>query len=142
MECGGIGILIRDHTGEAFAATTQRVSCLPDPTLEEALAIRLAIKFALETNFEEVVLESDCKPVTDLLSSANLPHSNIGSIVQDSIVASISFRFFSISHVRRNNICAHSLAKFACSQPDQYWIEECPPCIVSHLAMDSCPKPN
>ncbi|KAJ1424169.1 Ribonuclease H-like superfamily [Sesbania bispinosa] len=71
----GIGILIRDHSGEVFAATAQRVSCLPDPSLAEALGIRLAVKFALETSFEEVMLESDCKPVTDLFASANLPHS-------------------------------------------------------------------
>ncbi|KAJ1379678.1 Reverse transcriptase zinc-binding domain [Sesbania bispinosa] len=47
----GIGIVVRDHLGEVFAAATIQISCLPNPSLAEAIGIRSAIKFALETSF-------------------------------------------------------------------------------------------
>ncbi|KAJ1387630.1 Ribonuclease H-like superfamily [Sesbania bispinosa] len=138
----GIGILVRNHTGEVFAAAAIQIPCLPDPGLAEAMGIRYAINFALETNFEIVIIDSDCKVVTNLFSANNIPHSYIRSVVLDCISLSSSFKSFQITHVRRGgNMCAHHLDKFACSHPNSYWIEDVPDFIVPFLAMEFCPRP-
>ncbi|KAJ1386602.1 Ribonuclease H-like superfamily [Sesbania bispinosa] len=137
-----IGILVRDNSGEVFAAAALQIPCLPDPSLAEAMGIRSAINFALETNFDTVIIESDRKAVTDLFSANNIPHSYTGLMVLDCISLSSSFKSFQISHIRRGgNMCAHYLAKFACSHPDSYWVEDVPACIAPILAMDNCPRP-
>ncbi|KAJ1380896.1 Ribonuclease H-like superfamily [Sesbania bispinosa] len=69
----GIGIVVRNHLGEVFVAATLQISCLPDPSLAEAMGIKSAINFALKTNFDSVIIESDCKVVTDLSHANNIP---------------------------------------------------------------------
>ncbi|KAJ1388307.1 Reverse transcriptase-like [Sesbania bispinosa] len=97
-------------------APTRSMLMQQNPGLAEAMGIRCAINFAMETDFETVIIESDCKAVTDL---------------------------FSGNYVRRGgNMCAHHLAKFTCSHPNSYWIEDAPDCIVPFMAMDYCPRPN
>ncbi|KAJ1442155.1 Ribonuclease H-like superfamily [Sesbania bispinosa] len=65
----GCGIIIRDSEGNVLAAAAQRFSALPDATVAEAMAAKLGLKFAKDTSFDSVILESDCKIVTDLINS-------------------------------------------------------------------------
>jgi len=44
---------------------------------------------------------------------------------------------FLLGHVKRSvNMVTHFLNKFTLSSTDTIWIEECPPCIASHVATD------
>ncbi|KAJ1389060.1 Ribonuclease H-like superfamily [Sesbania bispinosa] len=140
-EVWGIGIIIWNNSGEVLAAATRRVSTFPDPGLAEALGIRLAIEFAKDMCFDNVILEYDCKVVTDLFSSSQLAHSYTGMIVQDCLALSVSFRSFQVMHTRRaGNMCAHLLAKYACSYLEDNWIEDIPICIAPALAQDIYPR--
>ncbi|KAJ1389174.1 Zinc knuckle CX2CX4HX4C [Sesbania bispinosa] len=142
-ELWGIGVVIRDESGEVVAATTRQISTYPDLGLDEALGVRIAVHFAQEMCLDQVIIEYDCKNVTDLFYSDVSHHSYTGMIVKDCLSFSSCFRGFKVQHARRTaNVCAHTLAKFACSFPDCNWVEEAPPCILSALALDISPRPN
>ncbi|KAJ1396828.1 Ribonuclease H-like superfamily [Sesbania bispinosa] len=137
-EVWGVGIIIRDEHGVVLAAASRRISSLPDPGLAEAMGIRLAILFAVEMCFDRVVVESDCKTIVEIFQSNSLCHSYQGMIIQDCITLSRCFSSFQIKHVRRaGNMCAHLLAKYGCSHPENNWIEENPHYIALALAQDN-----
>ncbi|KAJ1423993.1 Ribonuclease H-like superfamily [Sesbania bispinosa] len=120
----GIGVIIRNSSGEVLAAATRQTTTFMDPGLAEALGVRIAIEFAKDMYFDKVILQSDCKYVTDMFSSSHLAHSYIGMLVQDCLSLASSFNNFQVMHTRRDgNMCAHHLAKYACSYPDNNWIE-------------------
>ncbi|KAJ1443142.1 Reverse transcriptase zinc-binding domain [Sesbania bispinosa] len=51
--------------------------------------------------------------------------------------------FDKVMHTRRSgNMGAHLLAKYACSYPENNWIEDTPPCIILALAHDICSRPS
>ncbi|KAJ1421789.1 Ribonuclease H superfamily [Sesbania bispinosa] len=82
-DASGIGIIARDDKGDVLAAASRRIDhdYLPDPTLAEALGIRLAVSFAVDMCFENIILESDCKVITDLFNSNKNVSSYHGMIV-------------------------------------------------------------
>jgi hypothetical protein len=56
----GTGVVIRDHNGVCLAACCERTDEVVAPeVVAEALAMRLAIKFAGEEGFEKVIISSD-----------------------------------------------------------------------------------
>ena len=60
--CAGIGMVFRDHTGQAIAALSQKIPLVQTVELVEALAARTAVGFALELSLFSVELEGDlCK---------------------------------------------------------------------------------
>jgi ribonuclease HI len=133
----GIGVVIRDSYGDVAAAATWIVEAIPDPDVGEALGVRLAIQFALDMGFFQVMFESDSLNVVRGFHKLSNNQSYLGMVVADCNRLSSRFNSFSLSHIKRSaNMAAHSLAKFALTSSDTVWIEECPPCIVSSIAAD------
>ena len=58
--------------------------------------------------------------------------STLGTLSRESNLGQVSFR-----HVgRKGNGVAHRLAQYALIEPNSYWIEDIPPCIVSDVLQD------
>ena len=55
----GVGVVIRDHSGDFFAGMSKRGLEVNSAEMAELLAAREAIKFALEAGFRDVLLEGD-----------------------------------------------------------------------------------
>ncbi|KAJ1375243.1 Ribonuclease H-like superfamily [Sesbania bispinosa] len=81
----GCGIIVRDSEGIVLAAASQSFTPFPDASVAEAMAARLGLKFAMDTNFDSIILESNYKVVTDLFISNSTNQSYLGMIVQDCI---------------------------------------------------------
>ena len=52
-------MVVRDSQGWVVAALTEKVDGVQDAEVIEALAIRQAIRFAIETSFNCAIIESD-----------------------------------------------------------------------------------
>ncbi|KAJ1400517.1 Ribonuclease H-like superfamily [Sesbania bispinosa] len=138
----GIGIVARDSDGVVIAAATRSLDTFDDPTLAEAMGLRLAMQFAVDLCLEDVIFESDNKIVMDQLERSNFQNYYHGLISQDCFHLRSRFRNCYFYHTRRSgNFVAHNLALFACSHLDYNWIEETPECIFSTVAVDICPGP-
>ncbi|KAL2941112.1 tRNA dimethylallyltransferase [Bienertia sinuspersici] len=102
------------------------------------MALRHAVKIAIEAGFRAVVVETDCMRVFTHLKNKLQDNSEFGSIINDIRLLGGGCSSFSVSHVKRSgNVVAHSLAKL-CSQYEGLivWMEEVPAPIQKHVQND------
>ncbi|KAJ1404319.1 Ribonuclease H-like superfamily [Sesbania bispinosa] len=132
------GVLSTIHCeGVVLAAATRHISCYGDVGIAECQGIRMGIQFAKELSFLNLQVESDCLAAVSTIHQGGSLPSPISLIASDCLSFRSCFSFLDFLHIRRSqNNVAHSLAKVACSAPDQTWIEECPSCIATAVAFD------
>ncbi|XP_042962496.1 uncharacterized protein LOC122296768 [Carya illinoinensis] len=129
----GVGVLIRDHTGQVVGALRAQRPFRGRPFDAEAYGALMAAIFIKELGLNKVCLEGDSKQVVDLLQKYGLDWSMGGCLVRDAREILNSCTSWSCSHVLRGlNEAAHQLAQMAMgSMVDVYDIELCPECIMS-----------
>ncbi|GMY23612.1 putative ribonuclease h protein [Fagus crenata] len=134
----GVGVVVRDHQGQAIAALTKRFHLPQTPAMIEALAAREAIQLALELKLNRVSLEGDSATIIKELccSESNFtPHGHIIEEIQDK---SKSFHSCSFQHTRRPaNTVAHVLAQKSFSFDSHFlWLTAMPHDVISFLQSD------
>jgi ribonuclease HI len=134
----GMGAIVRDESGDVFAAATWRMDGFEDPTAAEAYAVYLAVEFAAECGFLDVVVETDCEKIVKFLcENETIPNNYVGNVIRGIKIRATRFRHVSFNFVgRKGNEAAHKLAHHALIEPNKVWIEECPACIVSEILRD------
>lgn len=50
----GLGLVIRNHTGECLVAHNRLIDAVTDPEMAEAVAARAAVRFVLDEGFPEI----------------------------------------------------------------------------------------
>ena len=107
-------MVVRDSQGWVLAALTEKVDGVQDAEVIEALAIRQAIRFAIETSFNCVIIESDSLSVVKAIQDTAEPTCHIGNIIEDVKLLSKSMKSCEFHHTKREaNQVAHSLARNA-----------------------------
>ncbi|XP_030969974.1 uncharacterized protein LOC115990267 [Quercus lobata] len=110
----GIGVVVRDSQGWVLAALTEKVDGVQDAEVIEALAIRRAIRFAIETSFNCVIIESDSLSVVKAIQDTAEPTCHIGNIIEDVKLLSKTMKSCEFHHTKREaNQVAHTLARNA-----------------------------
>jgi hypothetical protein len=109
-----------------------------DPTIAEVVALYNAILFAKECCFRNVLFESDCSQIIDLVNKEGYrPRSYVGKIIRGINCNRSDFRACQFKHIKREaNRAAHNLALLAHEEPNKVWLEETPPSIVATLIQD------
>ncbi|KAL0401581.1 UNVERIFIED_CONTAM: hypothetical protein Slati_4188000 [Sesamum latifolium] len=74
----GVGVIARNHEGICLAWRLRRFDDSVDPALAECLAATEAISLAIREDWQEVILEGDCRIVINRLSSCAADNSYIG----------------------------------------------------------------
>jgi hypothetical protein len=97
--CIGIGVVVRNHFGEFIFASCQKKHVFADPKLAEAIAVRLAVVYAKNLNFQHAIIASDYLSVVSRIKSPMLDRSIVGPIIQDikNLVKRTPFSFIYIS---------------------------------------------
>ncbi|XP_042959546.1 uncharacterized protein LOC122294694 [Carya illinoinensis] len=95
----GIGVIIRDHTGQVAGALRAQRSFRERPFDAEAYGLLIAVVFIKEIGIKQVCLEGDSKQVVDLTVKQGLDWSMGGCLVEDARKILNSFARWSISHV-------------------------------------------
>jgi hypothetical protein len=104
----GIGVVTRDSYGYVVAGTTWCVEALPYSDIGEALGVRLAIQFALDMRFFQVMFEGDSLNVVRDFHNLSNNQSYFGMVLADCNRLSSRFNYFSLSHVKHSaNTAAH-----------------------------------
>ena len=127
----GIGVVVHDNQGWVLAALTEKVDGAQDAEVIEALAIRRAIRFAIETRFNCVIIESDSLLVVKPIQDTAKPTCHIGNIIDDMKLLSKAMKSCEFHHTKREaNQVAHTLAHNAIHVDiEMAWIEEIPHCV-------------
>ncbi|OEL36765.1 hypothetical protein BAE44_0002215 [Dichanthelium oligosanthes] len=75
----GLGIVVRDHSGDFLAAYRQGIDKITNPEIAEAVAFRRAILFALGLPCNQAIIATDCLSLFQKLRSEAIDGSHIGN---------------------------------------------------------------
>ncbi|XVF32698.1 hypothetical protein REPUB_Repub17cG0105400 [Reevesia pubescens] len=136
---GGSGVIIRDEEGSVLGACSVFHFGLQNPEIVEASAALVALSFAANMGFQQIIVEGDAARVVSLLQKQRADSFIIHNLITDCSWQVAKFHVVEFSHVKRDaNTIADSLAKFALSSKNNsYWIEEYPS-FVDHLVVSDC----
>jgi hypothetical protein len=116
--CIGIGVVVRNHFGEFISASCQKRHVFADPKLAEAIAVRFAVVYAKNLNFQHAIIASDCLSVQDIKN----------------LVKGTPFSFI---HIPRGcNEAAHVIARLANQCSGSTWCNVAPESIRAILCND------
>jgi hypothetical protein len=137
----GLGAVYRNSTGEVVAAATWEPPGGDEPTLAEACAMYNAVILAVDCGFQELLFESDCEALVNLLNrdgeSLVYPRTYVGNVVRGIRSNMVLFRHSRIRYIHRDaNKAAHHLANLAHNEPNSVWINDCPRELVPTLIRD------
>jgi len=134
----GLGVIVRDDAGEVFTAATWKMDCFDDLAAAEAFGIYLAMAFAADCGFLDVIFETNCERVVRFLSDKEpVPNLYVGNVIRGIRNTTNRFRHVSFNFVgRKGNEVAHKLAQHALIEPNKAWIEETSACVVSEVLRD------
>lgn len=100
----------------------------------EALGLLYALKWVGELNFQQVIVESDCKVIVDKLQQDNFDHTELGVILKECRHVLDLFPFFRVVFVsRKANTVAHVLASKGLSMDVTQTYHLPPPYIVETI---------
>ncbi|KAL0006387.1 hypothetical protein SO802_013948 [Lithocarpus litseifolius] len=100
--------------------------------------MEIAIQLAADVSVREVIFEGDSSNICKAIQGSVTMPPSIQNIVYGILVQLQTFRYFDISHVKRQgNVPAHLLAQHALHVEDFHaWLDECPSPIVHACACD------
>ena len=135
----GLGVVMRDHSGNVIGAMTERVRIPSSPAVVEALACRRALFFAKELSIFEVSVEGDAEFIIKAILAGDSANPEYGHVISDILSLAADFRYCIFSHVKRiGNIVAHFLAKKSVSGNELHvWIESSLDDIAPLVTRDS-----
>ena len=114
LTLAGIGVIARNHDGEAVGALSSPIPVAQSVADLEALACLKAAQFALEIGLTRVVFEGDSAIIINALLHGTGELASFGNILDDIRLHSSIFQFVEFVHVSRNcNSVIDALAKKA-----------------------------
>ncbi|KAJ8439190.1 hypothetical protein Cgig2_003403 [Carnegiea gigantea] len=118
----GLGIIIRDHMGDIMVQSHFSVE------MAEALAICSGMEIAKDSGFRSIEVESDSLSIIIKIRTSDIPHNEVGLLIEDIVNMSKDFSHCSFHFVKRDgDRVAHVLAKLdPYKVVDQIWMEEGP----------------
>jgi ribonuclease HI len=106
----GLGIIVRDETGDFIEAKTKYLRMQAEPIVTETLAALQALNLCTEQGYQRVILEGDALQVINLTNSVKPCNSGYGHLIEDIRAGSKSVGDIRFQHVRRTaNKAAHEL---------------------------------
>ncbi|KAL8120232.1 hypothetical protein AgCh_017395 [Apium graveolens] len=113
-----IGLIARDSSGQLVHAHSSYYRGEISPENAKVLAIKEALSWLKQQQWEEVQPESDCLVAVQAINSKVCMISPFGSVVEECSSLIRNLNKIILSFVRRSaNMAAHFLAKESCSYP-------------------------
>ena len=133
----GLGIVIRDGSGQVLASLLEQIHLPYSSDLVEAMTMARAIYFAAELGFSSYVLEGDSEVIIKALKNEEDSLAPFGHILA-AAKSSTNVSCISFSHIcRLGNSVAYNLAKHARHVAGlKVWMEDVPPHLYSVLLTD------
>ncbi|GAU29911.1 hypothetical protein TSUD_148190 [Trifolium subterraneum] len=109
----GWGLIVKDHEGSVIFSACRFEEIHTSPILAEALAIRWAIRTAIDLNYNQVTIVSDALTIVKDIEGKTCP-AKVELIVQDCISLCSNFMHVAVVYVKRTlNTEAHNLVQLS-----------------------------
>ncbi|XP_030924737.1 uncharacterized protein LOC115951725 [Quercus lobata] len=127
-ELAGIGVVVRDSSGNVMGALSQKIPRPQSVEHAEALAAYRVVILVKELLLSQAYFEGDCQRVIQAINACGPSRTLFGHIIKEIRCFSSSLACCSFVHVRREgNKLAHALARRAVLSADtDVWVEELP----------------
>ncbi|XP_041001550.1 uncharacterized protein LOC121247238 [Juglans microcarpa x Juglans regia] len=131
----GAGVIIRNERGEVMATCHDQKQNVFEPALAECYALRKAMDFCRDLNFDKVTFEGDAQVVINTVNDPVEDLSLNGSIIEEMKMMLKGWQGWKVQYSHRDtNTVAHKLAKAALnSEEEKVWIEEAPVFVLNSL---------
>ncbi|KAK9998025.1 hypothetical protein SO802_017628 [Lithocarpus litseifolius] len=107
----GIDVVVRDSQRWVLAALSEKVEGVQNAEVIEAFAIRRAVRFAIETSFSCVIIESNSLSVVKAIQDTAESTCHMGHIIDDVKHLSMAVKSCEFHHTKREaNQVAPTLA--------------------------------
>ncbi|GLT71410.1 hypothetical protein SLA2020_434310 [Shorea laevis] len=114
--CMGVGVIIRDATGNVIAAQSSSFPNITDPAVAESFGLWQAVSLCKDLELSQIHFEGDASEIVHALLQQTPCRTHYGHLIESARTSLNSLHQWSISHVRREaNEAAHRLAKAAIS---------------------------
>ncbi|GAU16215.1 hypothetical protein TSUD_298470 [Trifolium subterraneum] len=131
------GWVLRSDDGRCVGAVTKVLKGSDDVALAEAMGIWEALKWVESQHLKNVIFEMDAEIIVNALKRKVYPRNRWGQIVKTCSRVLEAHKDYSIGWVKRGrNKVAHSLARWAITEPNRYWPSDFPVCIITHVQKD------
>jgi hypothetical protein len=137
-QTSGVGVVVRDHSGYALAALSQKFPIPHAPVMIEAMASRTAVQLVLDLKLDRVSFEWDSRQVITALQCQDNNYTSYGHLIAETHNKTLSLQSFKFEHVGHSaNSVAHVLAKKSISIESSYlWLSSMPHDVISILQAD------
>ncbi|XP_062014420.1 uncharacterized protein LOC133730938 [Rosa rugosa] len=137
---GGVGVVVRNYEGMCMATFARTVQYAESAIHMEAEALKAGLLIAIQQDWKEIEVESDCVNLVSALHVDGDDFSDIGRILDNYRRYVNAFNFFNFQHICcEANGVANRLALLArCGNLDEFCLEETPVIIQDVLYEDQC----
>lgn len=134
----GMGVILRNHTGQVMAARSSTKMGFFEPAVAEAMSLLHGIFLCKELGVQNLIVEGDAQTVIKALQEGSHTGARFGHIVDDMRLALQEMIRWRAVHARREaNGAAHSLARLASRNViDRTWINSVPECICDTVLQE------
>lgn len=115
----GVGVVIRDATGQVVAALSRKLDSPLGPLETEAKVMEVGVGFAMEVGVRDVTFEGDSQVICNAIHGLTEATPTVQNVVLGILMRAPVFRTFDFSHAKREgNTLAHILAHYAANVVD------------------------
>jgi hypothetical protein len=122
----------RDSTGLLLLGKSNYFHSSATVIETETICLLEAIKVAISNGIHDVLFETDCKSLSDVICSTKVPLNKFGDLVFQCRSLLLNRPDFVVSHVRRQaNRVAHCIARTSLSNPSPHIFNYVPTTLYS-----------
>ncbi|XP_074374517.1 uncharacterized protein LOC141714920 [Apium graveolens] len=137
LENSGIGIIARDHHGSLLEAMTRRFNEVMNPSMVEVIAIKEALSWAKDKQWNQITIESDCLGVIQLIRRSTPMRSVLGKVIKECRRLISDWNNVEFYFIKRSaNMAAHELAQVSHMYPDRSFDRSSVPVKVKTCILD------
>lgn len=117
-------LIVRDYKGDLVEAVSKCSQGRVTPEFAEAISIREALSWTKNAGKENVIVESDCLQVVQLIRNSYSSLSYLGRVVQEcrDLMLQCKAKNTKLRFVKRSaNSVAHYLARYSCLVAERKW---------------------
>lgn len=108
----GLGISVKKREGEMVFVRTVRHWGMAGPELAEVMAIKESLSWAMESDVQKILNESDCLVIVQAIRNKVPMFFLVGLVIEECRELLCSQKNVSLLFIKRSaNVAAHSLAR-------------------------------
>jgi ribonuclease HI len=133
----GLGLVLRGEDGSIVGAATKAQNGSGNVELSEVMGLVEAIKLVEERHLQNVIIEMDSAVIVRAIQRNSYPRKYWGKLAESCARVLKDRNDITLQWIsRKGNEAAHLLARWAFSEPNRFWTQNYPICIMQQAQKD------